>query len=283
MRALPLEGNTRPISIFRVVVLPAPFGPRKPKISPSSTLRFKGRNASFGFLRQKPTEYVFSSPCISIAAMVKTRVLRSLSVKIIFRFFQEKMPTRVQASYQSKKGPAPFAGPFTWSKYLPLRYLPNLLRQRIRRTQRHCIGRGGSGGSRIHAQSTVSHDAEVPNTSVVERQGRRTGDELVVDSGPAGRRSHCNKLVAASLAVRKRVVDNASCRRTRVACDRRATQLCQRRRVPYCGKRRVIGYFGSRNLSDRIGRGSLVRCDFCPQQVRDCDGSNDQDNRDHDQ
>ena len=31
-------------------------GPRKPKTSPSSTVRFSGRKAYFGFLRQKPTE-----------------------------------------------------------------------------------------------------------------------------------------------------------------------------------------------------------------------------------
>ena len=38
-----------PMSIFSVVVFPAPLGPRKPKISPSSTLRCNGFNAHFGF------------------------------------------------------------------------------------------------------------------------------------------------------------------------------------------------------------------------------------------
>ena len=55
MRALPAVGNTSPISIFSVVVFPAPLGPRKPKISPSSTVRCRGCNARLGRLRQKPT------------------------------------------------------------------------------------------------------------------------------------------------------------------------------------------------------------------------------------
>jgi hypothetical protein len=35
-RALPLVGWTRPVSIFRVVVLPAPLGPKNPTTSPGS-------------------------------------------------------------------------------------------------------------------------------------------------------------------------------------------------------------------------------------------------------
>ena len=38
MNALPAVGKISPISILMVVVLPAPFGPTKPKISPSSTV-----------------------------------------------------------------------------------------------------------------------------------------------------------------------------------------------------------------------------------------------------
>src|SRR5215471_505847 len=72
MRAEPAVGKTRPISIFRVVVLPAPLGPRKPKISPSSTLRCNGCNARLGRFRQNPTMYVFSRPRISMAAMSNT-------------------------------------------------------------------------------------------------------------------------------------------------------------------------------------------------------------------
>ena len=55
MRAVPAVGKTRPISIFKVVVLPAPLGPRKPKISPSSTVRCSGYNARLGRFRQNPT------------------------------------------------------------------------------------------------------------------------------------------------------------------------------------------------------------------------------------
>src|SRR5688500_9324206 len=37
--ALPLVGASSPVSILMVVVLPAPFGPRNPKISPDCTLK----------------------------------------------------------------------------------------------------------------------------------------------------------------------------------------------------------------------------------------------------
>src|SRR5947208_14860253 len=82
MRAVPAVGNTKPISSLSVVVFPAPLGPRKPKISPSSTLRCNGFKACFGFLRQKPTVYVFSNPRISIAAM---RDSDGSPTKIIFK------------------------------------------------------------------------------------------------------------------------------------------------------------------------------------------------------
>src|SRR2546430_4120073 len=82
MRAVPAVANTKPISSLSVVVFPAPLGPRKPKISPSSTLRCNGFKACFGFLRQKPTVYVFSNPRISIAAM---RDSDGSPTKIIFK------------------------------------------------------------------------------------------------------------------------------------------------------------------------------------------------------
>src|SRR5215471_18877524 len=44
--ALPAVGRSSVVSIRRVVVLPAPFGPRKPTISPSSTVRSTPRTAS---------------------------------------------------------------------------------------------------------------------------------------------------------------------------------------------------------------------------------------------
>src|SRR4030081_3836670 len=47
MRAWPLVGRTRPSSTLTVVVLPAPFGPRKPKTSPGSTVRVRSCRATF--------------------------------------------------------------------------------------------------------------------------------------------------------------------------------------------------------------------------------------------
>ena len=44
--ASPPSGVSRVASIRSVVVLPAPFGPRKPKISPSATARSTPRTAS---------------------------------------------------------------------------------------------------------------------------------------------------------------------------------------------------------------------------------------------
>ncbi|MBA7652386.1 hypothetical protein ES703_60220 [subsurface metagenome] len=40
IRAVPEVGSVSPSSISIVVVLPAPLGPRKPKMSPSSICRF---------------------------------------------------------------------------------------------------------------------------------------------------------------------------------------------------------------------------------------------------
>src|SRR5690606_20921761 len=42
----PAVGYRSPVSIFRVVVLPAPFGPRKPTISPGPTRNVMSRTAS---------------------------------------------------------------------------------------------------------------------------------------------------------------------------------------------------------------------------------------------
>jgi len=43
--AVPSVGRSTVVSISIAVVLPAPFGPSKPKISPSSILRFKWSTA----------------------------------------------------------------------------------------------------------------------------------------------------------------------------------------------------------------------------------------------
>jgi hypothetical protein len=43
------------ISSFSVVVLPAPFGPRKPNTSPVAISSDSASSARYGRLRQKPT------------------------------------------------------------------------------------------------------------------------------------------------------------------------------------------------------------------------------------
>src|SRR4051812_19114094 len=52
--APPDVGKTSCISSFSVVVLPAPFGPRKPKTSPASTSSVRRSSARYGRLRQNP-------------------------------------------------------------------------------------------------------------------------------------------------------------------------------------------------------------------------------------
>ncbi|CAM5307731.1 hypothetical protein SVIOM342S_03211 [Streptomyces violaceorubidus] len=45
-RTLPEVGSIRPISMRMVVVLPEPFGPRKPKTLPAGTVRSRPSTAS---------------------------------------------------------------------------------------------------------------------------------------------------------------------------------------------------------------------------------------------
>ena len=54
LRALPAVGKISCISSFSVVVLPAPFGPSRPKISPRSTRIVSASRARLGRGRQKP-------------------------------------------------------------------------------------------------------------------------------------------------------------------------------------------------------------------------------------
>src|SRR5207249_5201723 len=52
--AVPLVGYSRPESIFSVVVLPAPFGPRNPTSSPSPTMKLTSFTATVcSYLRWK--------------------------------------------------------------------------------------------------------------------------------------------------------------------------------------------------------------------------------------
>ncbi|CCI52066.1 hypothetical protein BN13_140058 [Nostocoides jenkinsii Ben 74] len=43
--AVPSDGRIKPSSIRKVVVLPAPFGPRKPVTRPGSTVKVRSRTA----------------------------------------------------------------------------------------------------------------------------------------------------------------------------------------------------------------------------------------------
>src|SRR4051794_24995050 len=60
MRAEPALGRTRPVRILIVVVLPAPFGPRKPKTSPGWTVSDRSCRATL-----RP--YSLHSPAVSTA------------------------------------------------------------------------------------------------------------------------------------------------------------------------------------------------------------------------
>ena len=57
MRADPEVGKIKRKSNFSVLVLPAPFGPSKPKTSPASTLRLSRSSARLTRLRQKPRRF----------------------------------------------------------------------------------------------------------------------------------------------------------------------------------------------------------------------------------
>ena len=54
----------RPVSILIVVVLPAPFGPRKPKISPRGTSKLTPCTASTRLPREEPAVNVFVEPSL---------------------------------------------------------------------------------------------------------------------------------------------------------------------------------------------------------------------------
>src|SRR5215813_2409320 len=64
--AVPAVGRSSVVSIRRVVVLPAPLGPRKPTISPSATLRSTPRTASTVRLRVRKAR---ASPLASMIVM----------------------------------------------------------------------------------------------------------------------------------------------------------------------------------------------------------------------
>src|SRR5690554_1572193 len=79
----PASGRMSPVSIFIVVVLPAPFGPTNPNISPRRTSKLTSRTAST-FLRKKPMRNVFCRFCAfrRISSFILSAVGRVGSVKI---------------------------------------------------------------------------------------------------------------------------------------------------------------------------------------------------------
>src|ERR1700749_3303399 len=76
-RACPLDGKISPISIFKVVVLPAPLGPRKPKISFFSTVKLTSATART-FLRKKPSANVFARCSASTTLIGALRTPKSV-------------------------------------------------------------------------------------------------------------------------------------------------------------------------------------------------------------
>src|SRR5215208_5855969 len=68
MRALPCDGFSSPASMRSVVVLPAPFGPRKPKISPRSTRKLRPSTAG-----TPPNVRVSASTSIAASSRIAPR------------------------------------------------------------------------------------------------------------------------------------------------------------------------------------------------------------------
>ena len=53
MKISPVEGFIKPDKIFKKVLLPAPFFPSIPIISPIDNLKFKSLNINFSFAHRK--------------------------------------------------------------------------------------------------------------------------------------------------------------------------------------------------------------------------------------
>src|SRR4051794_8696731 len=85
-----------PISIFRVVVLPAPFGPRKPNTSPRLTSNDTSFTAST-LLRKKPSRKVLArrSARITTSAIVSSLEVVAVPVDRAQEAFLEVDPRRV--------------------------------------------------------------------------------------------------------------------------------------------------------------------------------------------
>src|SRR4051795_3129296 len=79
MRAVPAVGAVNPRRIFTVVVLPAPFGPSRPKSSPGRTAMSIPSSA---VMIRRPSEerYSLRRPLTSTTASFMTRVVRGIAV-----------------------------------------------------------------------------------------------------------------------------------------------------------------------------------------------------------
>src|SRR5580765_3856191 len=99
----PEVGKMIPISSLSVVVLPAPLGPRKPNVSPVSTVRFSDFNAGRRFFFQKPTAYSLVRLLISMASMSHQNASRNLIAPALLRAMSES-PIRVPLLYRRKLG-----------------------------------------------------------------------------------------------------------------------------------------------------------------------------------
>ncbi len=75
--AVPESIGSSVVSIRRVVVLPAPLGPRKPKISPRCTVMLTPRTASTG--PRRDLKLFFSSVAVMTLSSALTSGMRSLS------------------------------------------------------------------------------------------------------------------------------------------------------------------------------------------------------------
>src|SRR5262245_42849498 len=101
--SLPLSGRIKPRSALIVVVLPAPFGPRKPKISLASTSKLIFRAASTFFLLS-PERKVFANPSTLIMeSLPRTPRRRHLLDQPRFRPF----PSRAREFARYERGNFP--------------------------------------------------------------------------------------------------------------------------------------------------------------------------------
>src|SRR5215472_5221134 len=95
--AVPAVGWSRVVSIRSVVVLPAPFGPRKPTISPSLTVRSTPRTASTVRLRllnvrARPFASMIGMVVPSVSLVPRGVLTLSSNISIQFKSFWRRRP-----------------------------------------------------------------------------------------------------------------------------------------------------------------------------------------------